>query len=109
MRFDALPEPLGNDFGSGVFEAGNFVQVPMVELTVDDGLHDLGEVPKILDPTKNRIKLSAHLDPHFIAVTVQAPALVTFRDIGKEVRSFKSIGFGNRRRHGENVRKYGQG
>jgi hypothetical protein len=75
--FNALEEPVRDNFRGGIFKACNFVQKPMIDL-VDHG-HDrcvhLGEVHH----ESPRVELSGHDNFNPVVVAMQIPASVAFR------------------------------
>ena len=69
--FEALPDPAGEDFAGGVFEAGDVVEVVVVELVVEraEGGVEVGEVA---DPAEGGVDVAADVDFDAEGVAVQA-------------------------------------
>ena len=73
-----MPDPLGQHFAGWVFQAGDVVQVVVVELLVDrfEDCLDLGEVT---NPTGIGIDFTFDINGDSEGVAVQAAAFVAFR------------------------------
>jgi len=83
-----LPDPLGEVFAGGVVEAGQIVQVIVIETLVErleDGL-DLGEVA---NPAGLWIDIAFDINGDAERVAMQASALVPGRYVGEAVCRFE--------------------
>jgi hypothetical protein len=70
-----FPNPDRDNFARRIFEAGNFVQIIMIEL-FPDRLERRRDVRVIHQPAELRVALARHDDFHLEAVAVQPPAFV---------------------------------
>lgn len=84
-----LPDKLGQHFAGRVFQAGNVVQVVVVQSLVQR-LEDRLDFREVADPASVRVEVAAQVDRHFERVTVQAAALVAVRYVGQAVGGFES-------------------
>jgi len=88
---EAVPDPAGDLFAGRVLEAGNFVEITMVQRLVNwpASRFDVGEIhyPAGLGPDRA-------FDPHrdLKGMAVQAPAFVFRRDIGQVMGGLKAEG-----------------
>ena len=87
--FEALPDPASDDFAGGVFEAGDVVEVVVVELLVEraEGGVEVGEVA---DPAEGLVEVAADVDLDAEGMAVQARALVAGWDVGQLVCGFET-------------------
>ena len=76
FRFQLFPDPRGDDFARGIFEAGNLVEVMMVQL-FPQRLERGGEVGVIHQPAQLRVALARDDDLHDKTVPVEPAAFVT--------------------------------
>ena len=88
QRFEFLPDPLRQVLAGRVFQAGNVVQVVVVE-TLIDRLEDRLDLGKVANPASMRIDLALDVDGCTEGVAVQATTLVTRWDVGQEVGGFE--------------------
>ena len=81
-RFDLLPNPLGQHLAGRIFQAGDVIQVVVVELLVDrfENRLDLGEVT---NPTGIGVDFTFDINGGSKGVTMQAAAFVAFRYVGQ--------------------------
>ncbi|MCY1308293.1 hypothetical protein D9M71_704640 [compost metagenome] len=86
--FELLPDPFGEDFAGGVFQAGDLIEVVVVELLVER-LEDGLEFGEVADPAGIGIGLTLDIDGHAEGVAVQAAALVAGRHVREPVRGFE--------------------
>lgn len=73
--FDLLPDPLGQHFAGGVFQAGDVVQVVVVELFVDR-LEDRLDLGEVANPAGIGVDLAFDMQGDAEGVAVQATAFV---------------------------------
>mgnify|MGYP003363662242 CR=1 FL=1 len=88
QRFERLPDPFGEHFAGGIFQAGNLIEVVVIELLVkrlEDGL-ELGEVA---NPAGMGIGLTLDVDGDTEGVAVQATAFMARRHVGKPMCGFE--------------------
>ncbi len=92
MRFESVPDPDGDLFAGGVFEAGDFVEVTMIELFPEwpEGGGDVGVID---EPAELRITEAGDDDLDFEAMSVQAAALVVGGQLGEEMGGLELEGF----------------
>src|ERR1700733_13481629 len=87
--FNALKEPVRDNFRGGIFKACYFVQKPMINLF--DDRHDrcvhLGEVHH----ESPRVELSRHDNFNPVVVAMQIPASVAFRQKGQMVSGLETV------------------
>jgi hypothetical protein len=87
--FNALEEPVRDDFRGGIFKALYFVQQPMIHLF--DNRHDrcvhLGKVHH----ESPRVELSRHDHFNPVVVAMQIPASVAFRQKWKIVSGLETV------------------
>ena len=86
--FEALPEPAGDDFAGGVFEAGDVVEVVVVEL-VYEGLEGFLDIAEVHKPAGLRIDGATEGEVDLVGVAVQASALVAGGDFGEAIGGFE--------------------
>lgn len=86
--FQFIPDEFGQDFAGRVFQAGNVVQVVVIQALVErlENRFDLGEVA---DPACVRIEVAAQVNRHFERVAVKAPALVAVRYVRQAMGGFE--------------------
>ena len=77
LRFQLVPNPYGNILAGGIFEAGNFVEVTVVEL-FPNRFEGGGNIRVIHDPAEFRVAISRDGDLHLETVPVQSAAFVGF-------------------------------
>ena len=87
--FETLPDPAGEDFAGWVFEAGDVVEVVVVELIVErtEGSVEVGEVT---DPAECFVEVAADVDFDAEGMAVQARALVAGGNVGQLVCGFEA-------------------
>ena len=87
--FNALEEPVRDNFRGGIFKACYFVQKPMIHLL--DHKHDrcvhLGEVHH----ESPRVELSGHDNFNPVVVAMQIPASVAFRQKWQMVSGLETV------------------
>jgi hypothetical protein len=93
LRFEALPEPASDVFAGGVFEAGDLVEVVVIEL-VFEGLEDLLDVTEVHEPAGVRIDGAAEGEVDFEGVAVEAGAFVGGGNLGEAMSGFEGEGLG---------------
>src|SRR5690348_797834 len=78
---EVVPDPAGEVFAGGVFQAGDIVEVAVVELFFEgsEGFFEVGEVHQ---PAGDGIDRAADGDFDAEGVTVEAGALVAFGGVG---------------------------
>ena len=84
QRLHLVPDELGQHFTGRVFQAGNVVQVVVVQ-TLVQRLEDRLDFREVTDPAGMRVEVATEVQRHLERVTVQAPALVAVRDVGQAV------------------------
>ena len=89
-----IPDEFGQDFAGRVFQAGNVVQVVVIQ-TLVQRLENRLDLREVADPAGVRIEVAAQVQRHFERVTVQASALVAVRDVRQAVGGFESKLFEN--------------
>jgi hypothetical protein len=90
--FEAIPNPEGDVFTGRVFEAGNLVEIMVVEFFPERFEH-VGDVGVIHDPAELWVARAFHHDFSAEAVAVQAAAFVRFGQVRQEVRCFELESF----------------
>ena len=88
MGFEALPDPAGDVFAGGVFQAGDFVEEAVVELVFQGAEAGL-DVGEIHHPAFEGIDGAFDGDFDAEGVAVEAGALVAGRDVGEGVGGFE--------------------
>jgi hypothetical protein len=87
--FEAFPDPAGEDFAGGVFEAGDVVEVVVVELVVERAESGV-EVGEVADPAQGWVDFAADVDFDSEGMAVQARAFVPGGHVGQLVGRFES-------------------
>jgi hypothetical protein len=77
QRFDLPPDPFGQHFAGWVFQAGDVVEVVVVELLVD-GFEDRLDLGEVTNPAGMRIDVTFDIDGDSEGVAVQPATFVTF-------------------------------
>lgn len=88
QRLELLPDPAAEVLAGGVFQAGNVVQVVVVELIVDR-FEDLLDLREVSNPAGMRVDLTLDVDGGPERVAVQAAALVPGGHVGQAVGGFE--------------------
>ena len=88
-----FPKPAGHDLDGGVFQAGNFVEIAMIE-QLDQGVHRPADLGVIVNPTRGGIDLALDDDLDLETVAMHGSALMTSGDVGERLGGFKTIIFG---------------
>src|SRR5690606_12095935 len=84
LRLHPVPDPLREDLARRVLEAGDLVQVPMIEL-LPERLPDVVDDAEVDEPSRLRIDGASDGELDLERVAVEAPALVTIRHVRQEV------------------------
>lgn len=86
---EALPDPAGEDFAGGVFEAWDVVEVIVIKLFVErtEGGVEVGEVA---DPAGGCADVAADVDLDTEGMAVQARAFMARGNVGELVRGFEA-------------------
>ena len=84
VGFEPGPDPAGDILAGGVVQAGNVVEVVVVQL-FEHGFECGLEFGKVHHPAGRLRRLAAHRQPDLERVAVQASALVFRRDVGQPV------------------------
>jgi putative addiction module component (TIGR02574 family) len=84
LGFQPQPNPAGDVFGGGVFQAGDVVEETVVKL-VFEGFEEGLEVGEVDEPAGAGIDGAFDGDFHAVGVAVEAAALVTRGDVGEAV------------------------
>jgi hypothetical protein len=89
---EAVPDPDGDMLAGGVFEAGNFIEVAVIELFPEraEGGGDLGVIDQ---PAEFGIAGAADDEVDFEAMAVETAAFVRGRQFGEEMGGFELEGF----------------
>ena len=88
QRLEFQPDPLGEILAGGVFQAGDIVQVVVVEALVDR-FEDCLDLGKVADPAGVRVDLTLDVDGRTEGVTMQAAAFVASRHVRQEMGGFE--------------------
>jgi len=88
----APPDPGGDVLAGGVFEAGDFVEIMVVQL-FPERLEGPGDVGVIHEPAELGVAFAGDDDFSLEAVAVQAAAFVRLGEVRQQVRGFKLEGF----------------
>lgn len=88
-RGESLPQPTTEDFARRVFEAGDVVQIVVVEL-FEEWLPSVVDQRVVDEPACLRVDGPFDDDLHTETMTVQALTLVAFGDMRKSVCSFEA-------------------
>ena len=85
---EATPDPTCQRLAGGILKALDFVQVVVVQSAANrlTGLRDVGEIHH---PPELGIRLAGDEDPDSVRVTMQTFALVTIREVRKQMRGFE--------------------
>jgi len=83
-----LPDPNGDVFAGGVFQAGNFIQIKVVQL-VQNGFESAADFRVIDHPAQSGVAIAFNRQLDFEAMPVQAVALMRRRQVRQEVGGFK--------------------
>ncbi|KQQ59841.1 hypothetical protein ASF84_03735 [Pseudomonas sp. Leaf127] len=83
------PYPLRQVFTGRVFQTGNVIEIVVIQALIQR-LEDRFYLGKIPDPAGMRINRTRQMDADPERVPMQAPALMTFRDVGKAVCGLES-------------------
>ena len=81
---DLFPDPNGDVFGGRVFQSGDIIDQPVIQL-VNNSVHDIFEFFEVHDPAKLWVGRSFDVDLELIGMTVHIAALMSFGYIGEEV------------------------
>ena len=81
-RLELFPEPLGDDFAGGIFQAGNVIEVVVIQLLIER-LEDLLDLGEVTDPAGVGIDLAFDVDGDAEGVAVQPSAFVPGGDVGE--------------------------
>ena len=92
LRFQPFPYPHGDVFAGRVFQAGNIVEVTVIEL-FPKRFKGIGNVGIIHQPAKLRIAFAGDNDLGLETVAVQTAALVRRGQVRQQVRRFKLEAF----------------
>ena len=92
---EASINPRRKDFGGGIFEAVDFVEIIVIEDLVQ-GLPGGGDLGKIDDHTALRVDGAGHDDVDLVAVAVKPAAFVPFGDVWEAVGRLETKCFGQR-------------
>ena len=84
LRFEFRPDPAGDVFAGGIFEAGDFVEEAVVELVFERFEEGL-EFGEIHEPAGAGVDGAADGDFDAEGVAVEAGALVAWGDVGEAV------------------------
>ncbi len=101
-RLEFSPEPGGHDFDGGVFEAGDVVEVSVVE-QVEERSHGAAYLGVVVDPADCGIDLTFDRDLDFEAVAVHPLALVVAREVGQGLGGFEAEFFDEAGAHGVRI------
>src|SRR5687768_17399018 len=82
LRLHLIPDPLGQDLARRVLEAGDLVQVPVIELVVE-GLPQLVEVAEVDEPAGVRVDGTGDRELDLEGMAVKPRALVPLGDVGE--------------------------
>ncbi len=88
LGMDAIPEPFGDHFAGGVFEAVDLIEEVMIELKAE-GFEDFGDVAVVDEVTTIFGNFAGDDDFSAEGVAVHATTLVPFGKRGEEVGGFE--------------------
>ena len=91
--FNALEEPVRDNFRGGIFKAFYFVEEPMIYLF--DKRHDLCVQLGEVHHESPRVELSGHDNFKPVVVAMQIPASVAFRQKGKMMSGLETVSAAN--------------
>ena len=83
-----FPEPAGHELDGGIFEAGDVVEIMVVELG-DDGAHGLGNSRVVVEDAGLFVDGAAHGDGDLEAVAMNVAALVAGGKLGQGLGRFE--------------------
>ena len=89
QRFELLPYPFGNDFTGRVFQAGDVVQVVMIQLFIQWFENRL-YFSEVADPACIWIDLAFDIDGYAKGVTMQPSTFMSFGYMWEPVSGFES-------------------
>ena len=92
LGFQFAPKPRAHVFDSGVFQAGDFIEVGVIQL-IDQGLHGTADLGVIVNPADCRIHFAGDRYFDLEAVPVHQSAFVTLRGGGQGLGCFEGILF----------------
>jgi hypothetical protein len=92
LGFQLFPDPDGHIFARWIFQAGNFVEVMVVEL-FPERLEGGGDVGVIHEPAEFGIALAGDDDFRRETVAVEAAAFVGLRQMRQQMGGFELEGF----------------
>ena len=84
-RLEAVPDPLGQALTGGIIQAGDFVEIVVIQFGKDWGKCRF-DVGKIHDPAGLCVRRARNMDFHAEGMAVQASTLVPGRHVRKAVR-----------------------
>lgn len=92
---EAVPNPAGEDFTGGILEAGDVVEIVVVELLVE-GTEGGVQVGEVANPAEGWVDLTADVDLDTERMAVQARAFVAGGHVGEamcglEAKFFKDF------------------
>src|SRR5947209_3452086 len=76
LRREPLPKPRGHVFDGWIFQAGNLVEIAVIEV-LDQRSHRVADLRVIVKPSGRRIDLALDAHLHLEAVPVHPAALVS--------------------------------
>lgn len=85
---EALPNPGGEVFAGGIVEAGDFVEVVVIE-AVKDGLESGGDVGVVHEPAEFGVAWARDDNFDNEAVAVEPAAFVGLGEVGQQVRGLE--------------------
>ena len=88
LWFQSFPDPARYGLAGGVFQAGDLIQVVVVQLLVDRFKISL-QLSEVHDPTSRLRSVVCHRQAHMERVPMQARALVSLWNIWEAVGCFK--------------------
>jgi len=87
-RQRTLPDPAGQILAGGVFQAGNVIEVVVIEL-IENRFECRFDISEINHPTGMCIDFVSHINSDLKAVPVQTSAFMSIRHIRQPVRGLK--------------------
>lgn len=86
---EPLPDPACQVFAGGIFQTLDLIQIMMIELLVER-LEGAGQIGEVQNPAGLLLHRPGNMNLDAKRVPMQAPALVSLRDIGQMMRGFES-------------------
>ena len=97
-RLDLIPDPFGDDFAGGIFQAADLIEIEVIQAT-DDGIDHAFDLAVIDEVPLFGGDFPFHHDVEAERMPVQPPALMPVRKRRQIVRCFKTKRLGKSNGH----------